>query len=181
MWLLCCAEDAKDLLTKIGAETSLRYAIYLITAASLVATKRKAAAVEVGPCADCLHSFLTLSVAWGVALPASRICCNLHADPGFLLSVLCCSTSMPGVEGSLQLLSQCCLECLDNVHDVICPPSMTCMVLIPTQVEDIGRAYTLFVDVKRSAQFMMEYQEQFMFNEVPEMEPAEADGAAMEQ
>lgn len=35
------AEDAKDLLTKIGAETSLRYAIYLITAASLVATKRK--------------------------------------------------------------------------------------------------------------------------------------------
>ena len=36
------AEDAKDLLTKIGAETSLRYAIHLITAASLVASKRKA-------------------------------------------------------------------------------------------------------------------------------------------
>lgn len=89
-------EDAKDLLTKIGAETSLRYAIYLITAASLVATKRKAAAVE---------------------------------------------------------------------------------------VEDIGRAYSLFVDVKRSAQFMMEYQDQFMFNEVPEIEREEngADAATMEQ
>ena len=49
------------------------------------------------------------------------------------------------------------------------------------QVEDIGRAYTLFVDVKRSAQFMMEYQDQFMFNEVPELETAVADGAAMEQ
>jgi DNA helicase TIP49 (TBP-interacting protein) len=36
------AEDAKDLLTKIGAETSLRYAIHLITAASLVASKRRA-------------------------------------------------------------------------------------------------------------------------------------------
>ena len=48
-------------------------------------------------------------------------------------------------------------------------------------MEDIGRAYALFVDVKRSAQFMMEYQEQFMYNEVPELETAEAEGAAMEQ
>ena len=42
-----CADDAKELLTKIGAETSLRYAIHLITAASLVATRRKAATVEI--------------------------------------------------------------------------------------------------------------------------------------
>ena len=48
------------------------------------------------------------------------------------------------------------------------------------EVEDIGRAYSLFVDVKRSAQFMMEYQDQFMFNEVPEIEREEM-GAAMEQ
>lgn len=34
-------EDAKDVLTKIGIETSLRYAIHLITAANLVAKKRK--------------------------------------------------------------------------------------------------------------------------------------------
>ena len=40
-------DDAKELLTKIGAETSLRYAIHLITAASLVATRRKAATVEI--------------------------------------------------------------------------------------------------------------------------------------
>ncbi|KAF9895969.1 RuvB-like 2, partial [Lobosporangium transversale] len=40
-------EDAKDILTRIGMETSLRYAIHLITASSFVAKKRKAAAVDV--------------------------------------------------------------------------------------------------------------------------------------
>ena len=34
-------EDARDVLTKIGVETSLRYAIHLITASNLVARKRK--------------------------------------------------------------------------------------------------------------------------------------------
>jgi RuvB-like protein 2 len=34
-------EEARDILTKIGMETSLRYAIHLITAAHLVAKKRK--------------------------------------------------------------------------------------------------------------------------------------------
>ena len=33
-------------------------------------------------------------------------------------------------------------------------------------VEDISRAYTLFLDVKRSVQYLHEYQEQYMFNEV---------------
>lgn len=35
------SDDAAALLTRIGQETSLRYAIHLITAASLVAHKRK--------------------------------------------------------------------------------------------------------------------------------------------
>lgn len=39
-------EDAKELLTKIGVETTLRYAIQLITVASLVAMKRKATEVD---------------------------------------------------------------------------------------------------------------------------------------
>jgi RuvB-like protein 2 len=34
--------------------------------------------------------------------------------------------------------------------------------------------YGLFLDVQRSTQFMVEYQEQFMFNEIPE-----ADGMEM--
>ncbi|DBA90549.1 TPA: RuvB-like 2 [Trebouxia sp. C0004] len=72
-------DDGKELLTKIGKETSLRYAIHLITAASLIAQKRKSAEVE---------------------------------------------------------------------------------------IDDIGKAYTLFIDVRRSIQFMTEYQDQYMFNEV---------------
>jgi RuvB-like protein 2 len=73
------APDAADLLTKIGAETSLRYAIYLISAASLAAQRRKASSVE---------------------------------------------------------------------------------------VEDVSKAYTLFLDVKRSVQYLQEYQEQYMYNEI---------------
>lgn len=69
--------DSVDLLTKIGMETSLRYAIQMITVASLCCQKRKG--TEVG-------------------------------------------------------------------------------------IEDIKRVYSLFVDVKRSTQFLMEYQRDFMFN-----------------
>ncbi|EFJ31068.1 hypothetical protein SELMODRAFT_408955 [Selaginella moellendorffii] len=75
------AEEAKELLTKIGQETSLRYAIHLITAAALACQKRRGKEVS---------------------------------------------------------------------------------------IEDISKVYSLFMDVKRSTQFLMEYQEQFMFNEVPD-------------
>jgi len=40
-------EDARELLTEIGLETSLRYAIQLITTSALTAQKRRAAEVEV--------------------------------------------------------------------------------------------------------------------------------------
>lgn len=81
------ASDALDLLTKIGLETSLRYAIQMITVASLCCIKRRG--TQVG-------------------------------------------------------------------------------------VEDIKRVYSLFVDVKRSTQFLMEYQRDFMFNTlVDEEEDAE--------
>jgi len=73
------AEDALALLTKIGIETTLRYAIHMIIAAALVCAKRKGVEVE---------------------------------------------------------------------------------------VEDIKKVYTLFVDVKRSTQFLIEYQNEFMFSEI---------------
>merc|ERR1712086_840859 len=73
------SEEAKELLTKIGTESTLRYAIHLITVANLVALKRKAQEVD---------------------------------------------------------------------------------------VQDIRKVYTLFVDVKRSTQFLMEYQQEFMFSEI---------------
>merc|ERR1712071_418771 len=80
--------EAKDLLTKIGVESTLRYAIHLITVAHLVALKREAQEVD---------------------------------------------------------------------------------------VQDIRKVYSLFVDVKRSTQFLMEYQQEFMFSEVQQDEDDEAD------
>eukprot|EP00931_Biecheleriopsis_adriatica_P082606 TRINITY_DN5606_c0_g1_i1.p1 TRINITY_DN5606_c0_g1~~TRINITY_DN5606_c0_g1_i1.p1 ORF type:complete len:465 (+),score=131.40 TRINITY_DN5606_c0_g1_i1:118-1512(+) len=74
-------DEAKELLTKIGVESTLRYAIHLITVSNLVALKRKAQEVD---------------------------------------------------------------------------------------VQDIRKVYSLFVDVKRSTQFLMEYQQEFMFSEVQE-------------
>ncbi|KAF4667740.1 RuvB-like 2 [Perkinsus chesapeaki] len=75
------SEDAKDLLTKIGMDTSLRYCLHLITTANLVAQKRHSSEVE---------------------------------------------------------------------------------------VQDVRRVYSLFVDVKRSTQFLIDYQQEFMFNELEE-------------
>lgn len=40
-------------------------------------------------------------------------------------------------------------------------------------IEDIKRVYSLFVDVKRSTQFLMEYQKDFMFNELIDEEEEE--------
>merc|ERR1711943_32598 len=71
-------DTAKELLTKIGTDSSLRYAIHLITVSNLVAMKRKAQEVD---------------------------------------------------------------------------------------VQDIRKVYLLFVDVKRSTQFLHEYQQEFMFHE----------------
>merc|ERR1719191_737157 len=71
-------DAAKELLTKIGSDSSLRYAIHLITVSNLVAMKRKAQEVD---------------------------------------------------------------------------------------VQDIRKVYSLFVDVKRSTQFLHEYQQEFMFHE----------------
>ncbi|PWA71733.1 AAA+ ATPase domain-containing protein [Artemisia annua] len=75
------SDDAKVLLTKIGVETSLRYAINLITSAALACQKRKGKVVE---------------------------------------------------------------------------------------MEDVSRVYELFWDVKRSTQYLIEYQSQYMFNEAGE-------------
>jgi len=72
------SEEAKHLLTKIGVDASLRYAIHLITASALSCQKRKGNVVE---------------------------------------------------------------------------------------MEDINRVYHLFLDVKRSTQYLMEYQSQYMFSE----------------
>ena len=86
------SEDAKQLLTKIGHETSLRYAIHLITASALNCQKRKGKVVE---------------------------------------------------------------------------------------VQDITRVYSLFLDVRRSTQYLMEYQKEYMFSEASMVDGGEDDADAM--
>jgi RuvB-like protein 2 len=49
------------------------------------------------------------------------------------------------------------------------------------ELRDIERVYGLFVDVKRSTKFLMEYQEEFMFNELQEEEKEVADENEMEE
>merc|ERR1719454_2074899 len=87
------SDPAKELLTKIGIESTLRYAIHLITVANLVSMKRKAQEVD---------------------------------------------------------------------------------------VQDIRKVYSLFVDVKRSTQFLMEYQQEFMFSELQGDEEEDAKDAMQE-
>ncbi|KAF3621335.1 RuvB-like helicase 2 [Capsicum annuum] len=47
------------------------------------------------------------------------------------------------------------------------------------EVEDITRVYNLFYDVKRSTQYLMEYQSQYMFKEISAGEAEEDETTAM--
>ena len=56
------------------------------------------------------------------------------------------------------------------------------------EIEDIKRVYKLFVDVKRSTQYLVEFNKEFMFNELGDEEETEQaaaeeddDGAANEK
>jgi RuvB-like protein 2 len=73
------SDDARELLTKIATDTSLRYAMHMIMAASLVCSKRRGTEVE---------------------------------------------------------------------------------------ISDIKKVYSLFIDLKRSTNFLLEYQKEYMFNEI---------------
>jgi len=46
---------------------------------------------------------------------------------------------------------------------------------VEVDVNDIKRVYSLFVDVKRSTQFLMEYQAEFMFNEMNDSDEEDED------
>ena len=68
---------------------------------------------------------------------------------------------------ALDLLTKIGLETsLRYVIQMITIASLCCQKRKGTEVglEDIKRVYSLFVDVKRSTQFLMEYQKDFMFN-----------------
>mgnify|MGYP003684762491 CR=1 FL=1 len=103
------SEDALTLLTKIGVETSLRYAIQMIIAAALVCAKRKGVEVEVED----------IKKVRGDA-PATQ-CLVITCDPRLFTARYC-------------------------------------------------QVYSLFVDVKRSTQFLVEYQNEFLFSEIQDQD-----------
>lgn len=90
-------EDALLVLTKLAMETSLRYAIQLITVANLVSRKRKA-----------------MEVCYSYPFQTTFVDAYFSRQIG---------------------------------------------------VEDIKRAYTLFLDETRSTQYLKDIQDEFMFNE----------------
>ena len=49
------------------------------------------------------------------------------------------------------------------------PSPITCYPKT-VQVEDISRAYSLFIDVQRSSQYMVEFAGQYLYNEAGEEE-----------
>lgn len=40
------------------------------------------------------------------------------------------------------------------------------VMLLQVNIEDVKRVYSLFLDESRSTQFLKEYQDEFMFNEM---------------
>ena len=60
-----------------------------------------------------------------------------------------------GVETSLRYAIQ-----------MIIASALVCAKRKGVEVEDIKKVYSLFVDVKRSTQFLIEYQNEFLFSEM---------------
>jgi RuvB-like protein 2 len=87
-------------------------------------------------------------------------------------------------DDALELLTRIAMETsLRYAIHIIMTASLVSQKRKSTIVElrDIERVYGLFVDVKRSTKFLMEYQEEFMFNELQEEEKDVADENEMEE
>jgi len=95
-----------------------------------------------------------------------------------ILEIRCEEEDVEMLPEALDLLCRIALETSLRyaIHMIMCA-SLCCQKRKGTEVniEDIKRIYSLFVDVKRSTQFLMEYQQEFMFNELGDDEDEEDD------
>lgn len=190
------SDDARELLTKIGSETSLRYSIQLIMAAAICAQRRKVRCTRswlqgppggqqpahhgsshlcgAGCTSVCVRGGLEGARRGNSGIPSHPLlpcspCHNGRRKWGAGTSGACtrplwgCQILTPPVLHALPSLLPSC-------------PRHVAMQAAQVEIEDISRVYTLFVDVKRSTQFLMEYQEQYMFNEVPGADEEEEGG-----
>jgi RuvB-like protein 2 len=87
-----------------------------------------------------------------------------------ILQVRCVEEEVDMADEALELLTRIATETssLRYAIHVIIASSLVAHKRKAARVElrDIQRVYKLFVDVKRSTKFLMEYQQEFMFNEL---------------
>ena len=167
--------EAKAFLTRIGLETSLRYAIQLITTAALVARKRKVGALPlVVRLPARVFVFVFFSCFRAEANKEDRSP-SLHSLSLWMLGVCvrgdffaarlarAAHRHARGIERARRTHPP--------THPPTRPPTHTWCCIIHTQaaqvdVPDLKRCYTLFLDEARSTQFLKDYQQEFMFDEV---------------
>merc|ERR1712185_452205 len=86
-----------------------------------------------------------------------------------ILEIRCEEEDVEMLPEALDLLTRIALETsLRYAIHMIMTASLVCAKRKGSEVstDDIKRVYSLFVDVKRSSQFLMEYQQEFMFSEI---------------
>ena len=103
--------DGLAVLTRIAMDTSLRYAIQLITTAGVVARRRKS------------HEVFPFEIVSTTVMKLFKF-------------ILCFTTNLASL-------------------------------IFQVSIDDIRKVYSLFVDEHRSTQYLNEYQNEFMFNELP--------------
>jgi len=89
---------------------------------------------------------------------------------GRILDIRCREEDVEMTDEAKELLTQIAMDTsLRYAMHMIMASSLVCAKRKGTEVdmEDIKKVYSLFVDVKRSTQFLVDYQEEFMFNEIP--------------
>ncbi|KNA25984.1 hypothetical protein SOVF_000880 [Spinacia oleracea] len=88
---------------------------------------------------------------------------EMTEDAKVLLTKIAVETSL---RYSINLINSSALACLKRKAKSV-------------EMEDVSRVYQLFLDVKRSTQYLMEYQNQYMFNDVSGGDLNEDDNTAM--
>jgi len=101
-----------------------------------------------------------------------------EAEVRRILEIRCEEEDVEMSTDALDLLTKIGMETsLRYSIQMITIASLCCIKRKGTEVglEDIKRVYSLFVDVKRSTQFLLEYQRDFMFNSLAEQDEEESE------
>jgi RuvB-like protein 2 len=102
------------------------------------------------------------------------------AETRHILRVRCEEEDVAMADDALDLLTRIAQETsLRYAIQVIMVASLVCSQRRAAEVavDDIKRAYSLFVDVKRSTQFLLEHQAEYLYSEVADDGAEGADGA----